>query len=89
MLELVLDITWDKIEEIEAEKARRAAERKIPMYSNPSELEVRLFLLLFLGCVVRVINANLCRSAMTSDVFVPHLIATVVGCLLALVTTSW
>merc|ERR550532_1056916 len=38
MLELVLDITWEKIEAIEAEKARKAAERKIPIYSNPDEV---------------------------------------------------
>ncbi|XP_075260670.1 WD repeat-containing protein 93-like isoform X1 [Convolutriloba macropyga] len=38
MLELVLDITWEKIEVIEAEKARRAAERKVPIYSSPDEV---------------------------------------------------
>ena len=40
MVELVLDIAWEKIESIEAEKMRKAAERRVPLYSNPNSLIV-------------------------------------------------
>ena len=36
----MFDVAWEQIEGIEAEKARKAAQRSIPVYSNPTDIPV-------------------------------------------------